>query len=482
MKEINLDCLTLIINILQDDKKSLYSCLLVNKKWFSIAVPILWKKHSWCIELKIGSERKLYNVLLSFLPSSSKKLLTDNLIKLPSKILRSPYFNYISFCKFPESHNVSRMVNMVLREPYNYDKRNLLEQEIYKLFVSKCNDIKCLTWYTSQPITFFPGASTCFSKLYELRIDIDVVNSDALYGMAHICKNLNTLHLRGISDCSPGLIYLIDAQRNLEEICFYIKGDEKARKELSKALVKNKNTINSLYLSSIKNVTPSSLTSLVNLKKLIICNCDNDNYEIGIKEFQEYFAISEFPNLRCLHINYFSCFKELSLLIGKTKGDILEIYVETSDEAAKNTGMLIKAIADNCPKINYLSTYIEPNEFVHVKSLLKNCKHLRTIRLDSLKFFMDANYNNIGDELLDILVEFSPKSLDNIAISECWKYSIEAFNRLFESYRKQPLSSFGIIKYNEHIIHNYITKEHGDIVEKYIIEGVLKFSNHKFCF
>ncbi|PKY61889.1 hypothetical protein RhiirA4_487501, partial [Rhizophagus irregularis] len=40
---------------------------------------------------------------------------------------------------------------------------------------------------------------------------------------------------------------------------------------------------------------------------------------------------------------------------------------------AENTGILIKAIANNYPKIERLSTsYLEPKDFIHVKSLLLN--------------------------------------------------------------------------------------------------------------
>ncbi|RGB28377.1 hypothetical protein C1646_767895 [Rhizophagus diaphanus] len=79
---------------------------------------------------------------------------------------------------------------------------------------------------------------------------------------------------------------------------------------------------------------------------------------------------------------------------------------------AENTGMLIKAIA-NYPKIEQLSKYLEPKDFIHVKSLLLNCKNLVTIESDSLNCFMNENDNilNIGYELLDILTKFSTKSL-----------------------------------------------------------------------
>ncbi|PKB94739.1 hypothetical protein RhiirA5_438131 [Rhizophagus irregularis] len=52
--------------------------------------------------------------------------------------------------------------------------------------------------------------------------------------------------------------------------------------------------------------------------------------------------------------------------------------------------------------------------------------------------------NNIGDNLLDILTKFSPKSLTKIVIGAGWKYSVDAFERFFESCRERKLYFFGI--------------------------------------
>src|SRR5436309_3550496 len=100
MKKLNVDCLKLIF-IELNDKNSLYSCLLVNRKWCSIVVPILWKRIPWCKSLRkgIGSKEKLFNTILTCLPSSSKQLLSDNGINLPSIVLsNTTLFNYIGFC------------------------------------------------------------------------------------------------------------------------------------------------------------------------------------------------------------------------------------------------------------------------------------------------------------------------------------------------------------------------------------------------
>ncbi|CAB4418769.1 unnamed protein product [Rhizophagus irregularis] len=466
MEEINFDCLVLIFNILKNDKKSLHSCLLVNKKWCNIVVPILWKSYS----LDEINE-KLCNVILSFLPSSSKKLLSNNNIKLPPTLLKFPLFNYISFCRYISPDNVDEIIDIVLKNLCNYHRRNLLEQEIYKLFISQCKNVKYLCWTTRQPLTLFPRASIFFSQLYELYIDIDYVNSDALYELAQICKDLNTLSIKSCYRNNPELFYLIDAQRNLKKLILDTKVDEKTGKELSKALARNRTTINNLHLSSIDNIV-LPLTILVNLKKLTIFHWEN------YKKVQQYLAIYEFPNLQQLTLMYghLSSFKEVSLLIEKTMGNISKIDICSINKTAKEAGILIKSIADNCPKINYLRTYIEPKDFIHVKTLLLNCRFLKTIDLKSLDFlelFINENDNNIGDELLNIFILFSPKSLYEIIISGLWKYSIDAFNRFFENFRERPLYHFGI---NDG--YNYvITNDHKIMFRKYINEGVVKYFN-----
>ncbi|CAG8576558.1 20281_t:CDS:2 [Rhizophagus irregularis] len=367
MLRLNVDCLVLIFDELQD-KESLYSCLLVNREWCRLVVPILWKNYSWCNV----DEFNFFNTILSWLSTSSKKILSDNDIKLPSTtLLKPPLFNYISFCRFPETEIINRMIEMVLEKQNDNNKRNILEQEIYKLFISQCKNVKEFVWRTSQPLSLFPGASKCFSQLYRLTIDLDYINSNSLNEMAKI---LNTI------------------------------------------------------------IPPSFLTSLVNLTWILVYNDEQYEDLEKIKEFQKYLAISEYPDLRSLNITGLLCFKELSMLIEKTKGNISRIYIYTiniANRAATNTGMLIKSIAKNCPKIKFLRTYLEPEDFIHVKSLLLNCRNLEDISFDNINFIINENDDDVGDELLNILTKFSPKSLTHITISGSWKYSLDSFERFF---------------------------------------------------
>jgi hypothetical protein len=90
MSKLNKDVLYLIFEELKDDKMTLLSCLLVNRTWCEMIIPILWKD-PWK-RLGQGREKSLTNVIISHLLDETRK-----------KFLKNPYkrplFDYISFCK-----------------------------------------------------------------------------------------------------------------------------------------------------------------------------------------------------------------------------------------------------------------------------------------------------------------------------------------------------------------------------------------------
>src|SRR5436190_1865913 len=45
MSKLNKDILFLIFEELQDDSKSLFSCLMVNRLWCETVIPVLWRNH-----------------------------------------------------------------------------------------------------------------------------------------------------------------------------------------------------------------------------------------------------------------------------------------------------------------------------------------------------------------------------------------------------------------------------------------------------
>src|SRR4051812_42207151 len=96
MSKLNNDVLSLILKELQNNSGPLYSCLLVNRTWCEITVPMLWKD-PW-IYLECKKKQIQFNVIISHLSNEAKENLRIQGLNLPG-IQQKPFFNYISFCK-----------------------------------------------------------------------------------------------------------------------------------------------------------------------------------------------------------------------------------------------------------------------------------------------------------------------------------------------------------------------------------------------
>src|SRR6266498_1861173 len=223
MSQLVEDCLRIIFAELQDDSNSLYSCILVNRFWCRIGVPILWKNpfiHNYEKGLK------LCDAIISLLPTSSKQLLFDNNIDIPLPIFSNqPLFNYISFSSKIPHDFINQMLTLIDGDERTVlFKRNLLEREVYKLFVDNCKNIKNFYWKTPQPLPQYQGALNCFSQLQTLNVDLRFVTSISLFEMAQICQKVEDLQLWICNGDLPGLIDFIDGQKSLQSLFLYFNG------------------------------------------------------------------------------------------------------------------------------------------------------------------------------------------------------------------------------------------------------------------
>ena len=71
MAQLPSDCLNDIFEYLEDDKVTLYSCILVNRLWCKVSVRILWRSD------RVYNNRTYYT-LISCLPNESKEILSKN--------------------------------------------------------------------------------------------------------------------------------------------------------------------------------------------------------------------------------------------------------------------------------------------------------------------------------------------------------------------------------------------------------------------
>src|SRR5687767_12998830 len=106
MSKLNHDILSIIFEKLSNTGYYLLRCLLVNKFWCEIAVPILWRcpiKYFTDDDFDNAERRKsLFSMIILHLPETSSKLLLNENINIISVEQQEQKltFDYVSFCKY----------------------------------------------------------------------------------------------------------------------------------------------------------------------------------------------------------------------------------------------------------------------------------------------------------------------------------------------------------------------------------------------
>jgi len=98
MSSLNKDILFLLFEELQDDSKSLFSCLLVSRLWCEMVIPILWR-NPWCYNLNDQRKSSLYHIIILSLPDEVKEFLTNQGIQCFQTSHQPLLFDYLSLCR-----------------------------------------------------------------------------------------------------------------------------------------------------------------------------------------------------------------------------------------------------------------------------------------------------------------------------------------------------------------------------------------------
>ncbi|RIA86604.1 hypothetical protein C1645_779297, partial [Glomus cerebriforme] len=217
MLNLNKDVLFFLISEnFQDDKKTLYSCLLVNKTWCEVAVPILWKnpwKNPWKY-ISHEKEKSHFNIITSHLSDETRNNLRKQGINL-STIQKKPLFNYISFCRYLNLFCFERIISTI--KNIEKSKISIISNEILKLFINRNARLTFLyiPRQCNYQIHLIPGAENCLSELKFLQCDANI-KQHILKGLVRISKSIKKLEFDNLqSNNNSGLVKLIEAQKNL---------------------------------------------------------------------------------------------------------------------------------------------------------------------------------------------------------------------------------------------------------------------------
>src|SRR4051794_24000207 len=152
MPNLNKDILLLIFEELQDDSKSLFSCLMVNRIWCETVIPVLWR-NPWRYGINYSNKSYLFTIFISYLPNDIKEFLASKGIQLPSTSSQLLLFDYLFFCRSINAKIMNSIIST--RTSSDYDQF-LLQQEFYNILMRKCSELKYLDGFNQTSNNLFP--------------------------------------------------------------------------------------------------------------------------------------------------------------------------------------------------------------------------------------------------------------------------------------------------------------------------------------
>ncbi|RIA85262.1 hypothetical protein C1645_831055 [Glomus cerebriforme] len=409
------DCFNEIFEYLEEEQFDLYQCLLVNRLWCEVSVRILWRNvvsHPFQMDKEdkedMLDKSQLYT-LISCLPEESKDLLYNNkIISTPN--LKTPLFNYVSFCKVLSINNIHYMINNFLSnrqliDPNNFENIYLLTKEILKMFMSQISSLKELSFKTYDTFNY-------------------------IYGFYDIVKDINGItftHFPGAKNCLKDLSELTCIRLHLEEVL--------SLSFISKFINLQELVISFYEYNSFKDIQYIIFPQLEILKFVNRC----PKVEMLIK-----FLENNGKNLKefCSH----RCDNSLSLSIVKFCPNLRFLYVQFMERET------VKMIFDSCQQLESIEVWSDrenlkgkevleivtkhsPKNFHKLRLYESNISELHSEDLES--FFIGLN-NRVLQKPLSFIIH---NVQDDYLFHDDSLEKNDEINRMIEKYK-----NLGVIK------------------------------------
>ena len=313
-------------------------------------------------------------------------------------------------------------------------------------------------------IHHIPGAEHCFSELKFLQCDIGDESKNDLERLVKISKSVKTLELIKITSMTPdgqynsGIIKLIEAQKNLNDVKFDQQIDEAFHKALEESLIKHADTVKYLQIS-LRPIT-RVLSCLVNLISLNLCLIYT-NRDLNWSHLEN----AHLHVLKILKAKWVPT-KSLASLIENTKGQLSEISI--SNVYSQNSQRIIQSIYRNCPNLIYLRFRLifDDSNISEFEKLLINCQCLNGLFIVTFGLFNKSGLEN----LFKILTKSSPTGLFKFKFrfGQSLIPKLESFKLFFDNWKgRHPMLL-------QMMMASTMEKKYFDLIEKYKMEGIIK--------
>jgi hypothetical protein len=449
MSSIPVEIFRHVFRHFSDDKRSLYSCLLVNKIWCGIAVSFLWRDPFYYIK---GTSESLITTYLSCLDLNEREILIKSGIDIKLLFERKPTFEYAEFLRnlkyvdFYESSSVW-LQSITKEEINNNDLRIfIITKELCKLFINKCSKILHLNINLESlhlpdnfadyvAIPCFPNSENSLSQLQEF-ICCGIYDKKKIFmALSKYSKNITRLNIDyylddTVTSAPTSLAQLIKSQRSLQ----YFKIDTYYR-SLSKiipALESQHKTLKEIKFRGIdfeEGVTFAPLVPCKNLESLIFMTCDNVKNE-ATKPLES----AHFPKLKNLvfHVEHSRPPLALSSLIINNCNTLQEISLGLPPIDSQDDPRIIETIIEYCKNLTTFESHLQIHQ---LKSLLISCNKLE-------KLVARGREPLRADEFLPSIGKIIPNRLKILVIHAIWSFNPNTLKE-FLDYCIAPLETIG---------------------------------------
>ncbi|GBB83122.1 hypothetical protein RclHR1_00010004 [Rhizophagus clarus] len=449
---------------LQYQKKSLVSCLTVDKTWCETVVLILWK-NPW-IYYGHNKEELLLNTIISHSTDEARNNLSQYFNFLTSSS-NKPLFNYLSFCRHL---NLEKIENIIKESCFTHTHFKEIRNSILNLFINENMEYTHL--YVSQHFDhrIVPGAELCFSKVEYLEIN-GRINDNILLILTKTCKSIKEVNCFIFEyEYNYRIAKLIENQKSLINIKLLVDNshDTKSHEIIEKALIKQSNTIQ--YFNICGRLETKVLSSFVNLKILELTG----NYDGRGLKWDNTSGLF-LPSLQTLKASNITC-DFLVYLIENSGRQLIEINYHNNYSHFHNifdNRRLIQAIYHNCPNLMYLGILYRNDNIVDFEKLLVNCQNLKR-----LEFFYEhipqwceiqQTFYTEWDNLFNILIKSPPSLFDFIFKDTEDRPGLESLKLFLDKWEgRQPVSFAFDTRYKK------VNDKLVDLIGRYNEKGVVK--------
>ncbi|CAB4441439.1 unnamed protein product [Rhizophagus irregularis] len=433
-----------IMQYFRNDFSTLHSCILVNRLWCHLAIPLLWEN-----PFSIISHKNYYNIEyheIRFIENYLINLNDNDKIKLnefginhltPSNTL----FNYPSFIQHLDACLIGDCIEnwvaavkkneqcllLFLKNTQNLDFVKFFYKLLIKIFIENKANLYAFDITYHHKYFDINSESVLQSSNFICNIKILYLEISAplLKFLSTNCKSISSLHISNFdkykdSTAIEYLSQLIKSQKNLKKICFI--------DEIPPILLNSNclNTLNTIIFCNIDFEDINNLNEVFEqlnvLESIHIISC----YSLDSNFIQQIINLTKPFKLKSLIID--EIFESIELLLQKS-GDYLEnfglsfeitYYNDVSDsQLLESKSQILKLITRYCTKIKFFKLTEFSNQSIYLTfNLIENIKqNLNYLTIDTNYDFGSGLDTELGSIILQNLGQILPFKLEYLDLT-----------------------------------------------------------------